>query len=93
MKLYATVTSERATKGQGGEWLDIEIFTTNQQDPTHKIEVREGAGQITISMKRKHFGKWYASKEVDTIYTNIKANKQKDEQYDPYVLDGTGDMQ
>lgn len=26
MKLYATVTSERATKGQGGEWLDIEIM-------------------------------------------------------------------
>lgn len=26
MKLYATVTSERATKGQGGEFLDIEIM-------------------------------------------------------------------
>lgn len=25
MKLYATVTSERASKGQGGEYLDIEI--------------------------------------------------------------------
>lgn len=25
MKLYATVESERARKGQGGEWLDIEI--------------------------------------------------------------------
>lgn len=25
MKLYATVTSERATKGQGGKWLDIEV--------------------------------------------------------------------
>jgi hypothetical protein len=25
MKLYATVTSERATKGQGGEYLDIEL--------------------------------------------------------------------
>ena len=26
MKLYATITSERATKGQGGEYLDIEIM-------------------------------------------------------------------
>jgi len=26
MKLYATTTSERATKGQGGKWLDIEIM-------------------------------------------------------------------
>lgn len=25
MKLYATTTSERASKGQGGKWLDIEI--------------------------------------------------------------------
>lgn len=25
MKLYATVSSERATKGQGGEYLDIEL--------------------------------------------------------------------
>lgn len=25
MKLYATVTSERASKGQGGEYIDIEI--------------------------------------------------------------------
>ena len=25
MKLYATVTSERASKGQGGQWLDILI--------------------------------------------------------------------
>ena len=25
MKLYATTISERASKGQGGKWLDIEI--------------------------------------------------------------------
>lgn len=25
MKLYATTTSERASKGQGGDWLEIEI--------------------------------------------------------------------
>jgi len=25
MNLYATTTSERASKGQGGKWLDIEI--------------------------------------------------------------------
>lgn len=29
MKLYATITSERATKGQGGKWLDIEIMGEN----------------------------------------------------------------
>jgi hypothetical protein len=25
MKLYATISSERATKGQGGKWLKLEI--------------------------------------------------------------------
>jgi hypothetical protein len=29
MKLYATVTSERATKGQGGKYLDINIKGDN----------------------------------------------------------------
>ena len=31
MKLYATVTSERATKGQGGNWLEIEILGENKK--------------------------------------------------------------
>lgn len=30
MKLYATITSERATKGQGGNFLDIEIMGENK---------------------------------------------------------------
>ena len=31
MKLYATITSERATKGQGGKWLKIEILDENKK--------------------------------------------------------------
>lgn len=31
MKLYATVTSERATKGQGGKYLNIEVRDDNRQ--------------------------------------------------------------
>jgi len=30
MKLYATTTSERASKGQGGNYLDIEIMGANK---------------------------------------------------------------
>jgi hypothetical protein len=30
MKLYATTSSERASKGQGGEYLDIEIMGHNK---------------------------------------------------------------
>ncbi len=77
MKLYATVTSERATKGQGGEYLDIDIYTTTKETPTHRISVREVPGEITITMFRKHFGRWYNSADVDTIYTNIESEKGK----------------
>lgn len=31
MKLYATVTSERASKGQGGEWLDIKVTNSKKE--------------------------------------------------------------
>lgn len=35
MKLYATTTSERASKGQGGEWLEIKISNENSEQITH----------------------------------------------------------
>jgi hypothetical protein len=31
MKLYATIESERAKKGQGGKWLEIEIMGENKK--------------------------------------------------------------
>jgi len=48
MKLYATTTSERATKGQGGQWLDIEI-TAEKQDLAI-ISVREESNNYLISI-------------------------------------------
>ena len=34
MKLYATTTSERASKGQGGnKYLDIDIYVGNAKNP------------------------------------------------------------
>lgn len=32
MKLYATTTSERASKGQGGDYLDIEVKGENKEN-------------------------------------------------------------
>lgn len=32
MKLYATTTSERASKGQGGEYLNIEVKGENKEN-------------------------------------------------------------
>jgi hypothetical protein len=40
MKLYASVTSERATKGQGGEYVDIVIFDSERK-PLMKVSVKQ----------------------------------------------------
>jgi hypothetical protein len=40
MKLYAITTSERASKGQGGnERLEIDIFIFDRSIPRYKIEI------------------------------------------------------
>lgn len=49
MKLYATTTSERASKGQGGEWLDIEIIGENR-GTIGKIEARDCGGYYSLKL-------------------------------------------
>jgi hypothetical protein len=69
MKLYATTTSERASKGQGGnEYLEIEISGENMQSlwfikiTKEKIEVKNPLnGKIQFE---------------DIHWTEIKGNKQ-----------------
>lgn len=80
MKLYATVSSERASKGQGGEWLDIDIHTTDRSEPSHRIEVRESKGEITISLSRRHFGRWYGGKVLDTVFVNYEGETKGEQQ-------------
>lgn len=49
MKLYATITSERASKGQGGnERLDIQISLDGGETQGGVIAVREIEGVYTI---------------------------------------------
>jgi len=76
MKLYATTTSERASKGQGGNYLDIEI-TGENKIPLWNIKV--------------NLSEWYELKvynlvnkkkayKTDLIYPHeIKGEKKKDE--------------
>jgi hypothetical protein len=45
MKLYATTTSERASKGQGGEWLDIIVKNKDNQTAL-VVKVRTNKGSI-----------------------------------------------
>lgn len=50
MKMYATVTSERASKGQGGnDFLDIRITVGNAKNP-HLLE------SLTVRPDEKGFG-------------------------------------
>ena len=73
MKLYATVTSERATKGQGGKELDIDI-TDEIKSILWTLEVRiiEGVYSLKVARGSDHFHShvWFDTLE----YTN-KTNK------------------
>lgn len=76
MKLYATVTSERASKGQGGEWLEIEV----QNDKRKRIALLS----IYPSGIQSRFT-WDSHKlDMDcdgAMDEHIKGNKQKAGQF------------
>jgi hypothetical protein len=55
MKLYATVTSERASKGQGGN-NQVEILL--QVDPKTKAEI----GRVVMKCENDGFKAWNSSK-------------------------------
>lgn len=58
MKYYAKIESERTTKGQGGKYLNIEVYTTNKENPTHLLRVRDSKdGNILIDFSCIFFGK------------------------------------
>lgn len=71
MKLYATTTSERASKGQGGEWLAIEV---KDADRNVIAVLRIADGKIGI---------WHDEKLRKVLTTDLpykveaKGNKQK----------------
>lgn len=70
MKLYATTTSERATKGQGGDFLHITITDKNKEE-LWRLYVENKDGKTHISL-------W----EMDQcVYAgnSIKGKKQKGE--------------
>lgn len=65
MKLYATTTSERASKGQGGNWLDISIYDEEKNklvdihvDTFRGITIYESdKNYFNIGVERKAKGK------------------------------------
>jgi hypothetical protein len=83
MKLYATTTSERATKGQGGnDYLEINLFINDRNQPQFRLRVMNDKliGQTYISLQSYHFKQWH-DVYSNTLFENIepKGNKQKGE--------------
>ena len=78
MKLYATVSSERASKGQGGNnHLDIDVFVGSAKDSVKIIEgtiTKEGNGYVVyISTLGQRDDQC-----IDTV-VKIKGERQKGE--------------
>lgn len=85
MKLYATVTSERASKGQGGEYLEISTSGKNKEPLWHisllPVGGKEGEYSLIISLAKeaKKEGGSYPYIFTDTIR---KGKRQKGEYID-----------
>jgi hypothetical protein len=88
MKLYATTTSERASKGQGGnEKLIIEIQAGSERKILARLHVEQFHGNVAIySLIQGGIGGEKIAELIDTKCTckkcaggKIKGNKQKGE--------------
>lgn len=78
MKLYATTTSERASKGQGGKWLDIEVKNENNKVIFFaEIRVTENIGKITAGTLTGN-----DDKKIEWLgeIVQSKGKKEKDEE-------------
>lgn len=79
MKMYATVSSERATKGQGGNnHLDIDIFVGSSNESKKIIEgtiTPEGNGYVVYITT---LGQGDDDQCIDTI-VKVKAEQKKGE--------------
>lgn len=81
MKLYATITSERATKGQGGnDFLDIKLTSEYQGDQYLIAELKMeyiDKGLARLFIKRGNSWEWIPTEDKDTPIQ--KAKRQKGE--------------
>ena len=67
MKLYATTTSERATKGQGGNKI-LCIYLTNEK--------RQVVGEIVMDATRNMAQGWIGNDKIDTYLTQKAKSKR-----------------
>ena len=77
MKLYATTTSERASKGQGGnDQLEIDIFVYDRMNPRYHITVTKD--EFIVTERGYNQERMFASHK-DIREQEEKGEKKKDE--------------
>jgi len=94
MKLYATVSSERASKGQGGnKFLDILIEVQDlERTPLTFLRVEQRDNEFVLF--NSETGKIYDTKPVENVELLEKGKRQKGEsQSDPYGSDPFGERE
>lgn len=75
MKLFATVASERATKGQGGNFLNIDVFNED------KLKIVEGEIKIENGKLHVYFSTTIGEDDqcIEGSWNIEKGEKKKDE--------------
>ena len=86
MKLYATTTSERASKGQGGnDFIEIQITDENEKAIYSLIVMPHDEGHLIIEnlnayVQKRHGGGYEVdSNEAFKKFVELKGKKQKGE--------------
>ena len=76
MKLYATTTSERATKGQGGEYLEISI-TDKDKQPLWQVSISDDTEDYTIRIWNEQHNNFLENKVQKIMVDYNKSRKEK----------------
>lgn len=94
MKLYATTTSERASKGQGGEYLDIVIYNEDKQ-PAIALKVTANiTGGVRATVYRDmRYGQTIINDSTGFIENADKYKEKGNQQKDEHDCGGCGATQ
>ena len=76
MKLYATTTSERATKGQGGEYLEISISDKDKQ-PLWQVSISDDTEDYTVRIWNEQHNNFWENKVQKIMVDHNKSRKEK----------------
>lgn len=81
MKLYATTTSERASKGQGGnEYLSIDILVGDKRSPFL-------LGKVRVEHRENIVKPMGTAQSIDGYVIAFKAYEEAEEKVLSYILD------